>query len=407
MKKRFDPKKLTLTDFNPDAFRRATGKLSVPGKRAVTNQPAATAAESDVPKGRTTLQLQKVRGIVTKPFTPPPDAQPEQVPPAQTALPQGAPEPDPPPPEQSVPVAPEPPVSDPDESSFQQAEQEPILPHHVDSVEPRTERAAALHVQSTRAPRKSQKEADPNSMVPMYTRQPKWLKDMFFKVCRDNGQTPSIVLRNLLKSYCNLVLILFLAGSVMAGQSPKPDTTKVTTTQLIDYFTSKAFGAKSILPNLKASAAVRHAFWQTGDQDSTDYAYTDRSNTRLEARLDIPILDISYLRDRSKDKIELRAHVMKSLTKILAAQQTTNLLQVRLNTIRSRLDYLRNQVNIKLINKSDLFPVEDQFYNVQAQLFEGQSTLDQRIIDLAVIAGNDWPDAYRMIARWDGVLLVK
>ncbi len=220
--------------------------------------------------------------------------------------------------------------------------------------------------------------------------------------CEEKGTTPSIVIRNLMKSYCGLCLVLFIV-SLSFARDMKDST--YSTEQILSYFYSKTFfGIKALFPDIKSSVGVRQALWQTGAQDSTDYIYADHSNTRLEAKVEIPILDVSYLKDRSKDKDELRAFVMKSLSKILAAQKSVQVLETRSSSLKTRLEYLRNQVSLKLVNKADLFPVEDQFYSVQAQLYDSQSTLEQRIIDLAVIAGNDWLEAYRMIVKWDSKL---
>jgi hypothetical protein len=407
LNKRFDLRKLTLTDFKPSEFQKATGKLSL--EQQGMKQPAPSATDP-VPEGRTTLRLNKLRGVVS---SRPEVAQPTKEEPAEI-------------PKVHVEELPEPTVSPPphvieleQNSPMPQAESLPVvqesvainvLVHESDkaildtsqSSQIRDERTAALHVKAVKPQHKKQSEAGPDDSVALNTRQPKWLKDKFFMACEEKGSTPSIVIRNLMKSYCGLCLVLVFV-SLSFSRDSKDST--YSTEQILSYFYSKAFlGIKAIVPDIKASVGARQSLWQTGSQDSTDYVYADRANTRLEARIDIPLLDVSYLKDRSKDKDELRAFVMKSLSKILAAQKAVNILETRSSSLKTRLDYLRGQVAIKIINKSELFAVEDQFYSVQTQLYESQSTFEQRVIDLAVIAGTDWLDAYNMVVKWDAKL---
>jgi hypothetical protein len=443
MNKRFDIKKLTLTDFKPSAFQEATGKLSLEQQQQ-TGQ-SNTPVNDPVPEGRTTLHLNKVHGVISSPSgttapvnamapstgivspsAPVSSASSVTVAPTNTVESVGSVTPTvatnqsvqaevlpapvasiQPSPEEQVSVLPKEQtslvqlpssISEPiEEKVLNQQPGESIL-GTTQSPEIRDERTAALHVKAIRPQYIKQQEAEPEDLVAFNTRQPKWLKDKFFMACGEKGATPSIIIRNLMKSYCGLCLILFVfSTSIFASQ----DTT-YSTEQILSYFYSKTFsGIKAIIPDMKASIGARHSLWQTGALDSTDYIYADRSNTRLEARVEIPILDISYLKDRSKDKNELRAIVMKSLSKILAAQKTVNILETRSSALKLRLEYQRNQVALKLINKSDMFSLEDAFYTVQSQLYESQSTLEQRIIDLAVIAGNDWLEVYKMIVKWD------
>lgn len=427
LNKRFDLRKLTLTDFKPSEFQKATGKLSLEQQK--DKQPVPS-TNDPVPAGRTTLRLNKLRGVVTSQpeVTQPPQVEPVNVPAAQPAV---LPEPlnihsssssKEEQPQQSpvsqdkvnqYPIEEEklytsgslPPGTYVDESIQEKAlvqEPDETILDSAQSPQVRDERAAALHVKAIRPKPKKQTEAGPDDSVAFNTRQPKWLKDKFFMACEEKGTTPSIVIRNLMKSYCGLCLVLVFVSFSFSRDSK--DST-FSTDQILSYFYSKTFlGLKSIVPDLKASLGARHSLWQTGSQDSTDYIYADHSNTRLEAKVEIPILDVSYLKDRSKDKDELRAFVMKSLSKILAAQKSVNILDTRSGGLRTRLEYLRNQVTLKLVNKADIFPVEDEFYAVQSQLYDAQSTLEQRIIDLAVIAGNDWLEGYKMIVKWDGKL---
>jgi hypothetical protein len=427
LNKRFDLRKLTLTDFKPSEFQKATGKLSLEQQK--TKQPTPE-SKDPVPEGRTTLHLNKIRGVLT---SQPVGTQPPQEEPSQTTVVQPASLPE----STAVPVheksvieqnqnSPLPqdnvnqyPIAEdklylsdslPSGSYVDLSSQEKTLApestqsilNNTQSPQVRDERSAALHVKAVRPQQKKQTDAGPDDSVAFNTRQPKWLKDKFFMACSEKGTTPSIVIRNLMKSYCGLCLVMFVVFQSFAFDSK--DTT-FSTEKILSYFYSKTFlGIKGLMPDLKASIGARHSLWQTGAQDSTDYIYADRSNTRLEAKIDIPILDVSYLKNRSKDKDELRAFVMKSLSKILAAQKSVNILETRSSGLRTRLEYLRNQVTLKLLNKSDIFPIEDEFYAILTQLYESQSTLEQRIIDLAVIAGNDWLEAYKMIVKWDGKL---
>lgn len=422
MNKRFDLHKLTLTDFKPSEFQKATGKLS---KEKKGDSEETTPKPDSVPSGRTTLHLNKIRGVVSSDQS---KTEQKEKPVEQVSAPPQV--------EESTlrnqkqeavsPAQEREPVSESEEieiTSVSEKEDKEIVPGNdisektknpsipndnqtildkASSSQTRTERSAALHTKAVRVKKQNNNTLDPDTLVPFNTRQPKWLKDAFFKACHEKGATPSLVMRNLMKSYCGLCLLLMIfTFSVTAGTQKK---ITYTTEQILDYFYSKTFDIKSHVPNIRSSLGMRHSLWQTGDKDSTDYVYADHSNTRLEARIEIPILDIGYLRDHSKEKVEFRAFVMKSLSRILAAQKSVAILEKRSGLIKTRLRYLKNQANLKLVNKSDMFPVEDNLFAVQSQLFEAQSTLEQRIIDLSVIAGNSWLEAYRMIIKWDGEL---
>lgn len=423
MNKRFDLQKLTLTDFKPAAFREATTKLQLDQNKG--KEPIATPGADPVPEGRTTLRLNKLRGVVSSQsseVTKLSEPEPAQASLVQPDVPSVA----------TIPVviqvqsasSVQPPVSQvpvpldvkPTALSLPPSVTYVVEPSSEKNLSPAAEqtilvtdpsssqvRAAALHVKSVRRRNSQhQQDLDPDDSVAFNTRQPKWLKDSFFKACRDKGATPSIVLRNLMKSYCGLCLILVFCGFHIFAATTKDSV--YTTDQLLSYFYGKSFGLPSVIPDLKSSVAVRHSLWQSGSQDSTDYVYADHSNTRLEAKVEIPILDLKYLKDRSKDKIEFRAFFMKSLSKILAAQKNVDGLASRAGTVRVRLDYLKTQMSLKLANKSEIFPIEDELYAIQAQQNEAQSVLEQRIIDLAVVAGNEWYEAYHMILKWDGRL---
>jgi hypothetical protein len=211
---------------------------------------------------------------------------------------------------------------------------------------------------------------------------------------------------NRLKSFGGLcaILYLFIAGN--AAATPKDST--YTTAQILSYLQSKVFGALSAVPNVKGSVGARHSIWQTGAADSiTDFVYSDYSNTRLEAKIEIPIFDLSYLRNKDREKIEHRATVMKGLSRILAAQKTVTNTENRISTIRARYKYTSEQVTLKLANRTDLFNYENEIFAQQTLLYEAQTTLEQRIIDLAMLAGKDWIEAYQMIIKWDGILFDK
>jgi hypothetical protein len=420
MNKRFDLKKLTLTDFKPAAFLEATSKLSLEKQE---EKKLAVSPADPVPEGRTTLYLNKQRGIVSSqqtgqsatpvvqpvPLSEPAHTAPQSVnhvaEPAQNPLAQST---------LSLPSEPQleslPNVQSQVSQStiplVKEIQEKPLNQESVISILDDTqsspeinERVAALHAKAIKPQHKKESVANPDDSVAFNTRQPKWLKDQFFMACESKGATPSIVIRNLIKSYLGLCFVLLFVSFPFARSS---NDSTYSTDQIITYFYSKTFfGIKAIVPDLKASVGARHSLWQSGSQDSSDFFYTDHSNTRLEAKIEIPILDVSYLKDRSKDKNELRAFVMKSLSKILAAQKSVKILEIRSSSLNTRLDYLRNQITLKLLNKADIFPVENEFYSIQSQLYESQSTLEQRIIELAVISGNDWLEAYKMIIKWD------
>jgi len=209
------------------------------------------------------------------------------------------------------------------------------------------------------------------------------------------------------QTYCVLSIAILLLSPAASYPASQQQDKPVTTDQIVSFLFSKAFGFKTVLSDAKTSFSARQALWQQGDEDSTDYIYRDRSNTRLEVRLDVPIFDLSYYRDRSKEKRECQAFIMKSLSKILAAQKSVNTLEARVSVLNSRHKYLHGQVKLSLANKTALFTVEDQLLSTQSQLYEAQSTLEQRIIDLAILAGNHWEEAYDMIIKWDGKLFEK
>ena len=205
-----------------------------------------------------------------------------------------------------------------------------------------------------------------------------------------------------------LILAGLLAAAATAHAHAQPKDSLYTTAQIMTYLQDKAFGITKAIPNVRGTVGARHALWQAGATDPIDnFTYSDYSNTRLEAKIEIPIFDLSYLRNRDKEKLEHRAFVLKSLSKILAAQKAVLVTETRLSTVRQRRDYVNTQVNLKLANRSDLFTIEDNIFALQTQQFEAQSTLEQRVIELAMLAENDWPEAYRMIIKWDGVLFKK
>jgi hypothetical protein len=219
--------------------------------------------------------------------------------------------------------------------------------------------------------------------------------------------TREVGIMNRAKSFCGLCCILYFFTAGSAAATPKPDST-YTTAQILSYLQGKVFTALSTVPNVKGSVGARHSIWQTGTTDSiTDFVYSDFSNTRLEAKIEIPIFDLSYLRNKNNEKLEHRAFVMKSLSQILAAQKSVTGIESRIATLRARHKYTTEQINLKLANRTDLFNYENEIFAQQTLLYEAQSTLEQRIIDLAILAGRDWLEAYAMIIKWDGVLFDK
>jgi hypothetical protein len=224
------------------------------------------------------------------------------------------------------------------------------------SPTPRSEAAAVLHAKATPRPPRPKKEINPENMVALNLRLPKFLKDTFFKTCQEQGTYPSGILRNLIRQYCGLCLALILAillspAPAAAQTQERADTTKYTTEQVMTYLQNKAFGgfARNV-PNVRGSIGARHALWQGG------------------------------------------------------AQKVVNVLENQLAVVRARRDYMNTQVNLRLANRSDLFGIEDNMFSLQARLFEAQSVLEQRVIELSMLAENNWLEAYNMIIKWDGIL---
>jgi hypothetical protein len=266
--------------------------------------------------------------------------------------------------------------------------------------------AAALRVKAQ--PKTPKPEPLPNDKILTAYRLPYHLCQTFAKICKAQGKTKSKVLQNLIEDYCGLCLFFALtAAAMLSPVLAQPKDSSFTTEQILAYLQSKAFGGlTSHIPNIRGTANARQTIWQTGASDPIDdFVYADYSNTRLEAKIEIPIFDLSYLRNRDKEKLEHRTFVMKALSKILAAQKAVSLLETRIGTVRQRRDYMNTQVNLKLANRSDLFAIEDNLFSLQSQLFEAQSTLEQRVLELATLAENDWQKAYWMIIKWDGVLI--
>jgi len=96
--------------------------------------------------------------------------------------------------------------------------------------------------------------------------------------------------------------------------------------------------------------------------------------------------------------------VMKHLSLILAAQKHVMVIENSISANRKRRTEIEKQIEAKVAYRTDLAPIEDKSYTLQSQLYETQSTLEQRVIELAVLAEEDWLEAYRMIIKWDGKL---
>lgn len=411
MNKKFDRLKQTLTSFKRSEFDRAADSLE-------EEQPQQHSASVSSPpdtslRQRTTLRLDKLRGVVSSQqpaSSPRPGA--EQLPyedkmdgsnEEQEDSSSGVTE------EEEIPLqvqdevsaVPEaiPPKDAPLSSNVVPSEPEASLP---EDSEKRSERSAALYVKTSPAPKKNQSES---SNIQCNFRIERQLLYMFKKKCEDDGKSVSKVLRNMVKAYLGLCLVLFLSSS--AFSAGRDTSTTYSTEDIVSFIFSKAFGFSSIVPDAKTTFSARHSLWEMSDRDSSRAVYLEDPSTRLELRLDIPILDISHYKDRSRQKRESHAFILKSLSRILAAQKTVNTLRNRISVLNSRLDYLKNQVKLSLANKTDLFSIEDQVLAAQSQLYDAQSSLEQRIINLAIVAGNHWQEAYTMIIKWDGKLFPK
>jgi hypothetical protein len=216
---KYDRLKHTLTDFVPARFAAATDAAHTPQQAAAIVEQSAA---EDVPKERTTHVISK-RGIIP----PPPSAKPkreaaghpaavirpevvEETAPAAAIAPEVVEESAAPPAaairpevvEETAPVAAITPELA-DDAAPEWNSPAPIAIEETAAASPaRTEAAAALHVRA--AQRRPKKAVDPNDMVLVNFRIPKYQRDAFFKTCRDNDRTPSLAIRNLIKSYCGL-----------------------------------------------------------------------------------------------------------------------------------------------------------------------------------------------------------
>jgi len=402
----FDVLKGTLTDYDPAEYDAAVKKETRYRQQAGQTTPQIPQG-GGVPLGRTSVDIQRIGGKVT--ITP-------------TANPLTAPLPkNPPPPVEPSPVYIEPPLpAEPPPVHIEPVTDTAEPPATVTEVniieppptvpepqhEPRTETAAALHVKAAQPPKQKQ-APELDDMILMTLRVPLYLKKRFYKTCHDQEKTPSLVLRNLMETFCGFCLVLCILSPCAAlAKTDSTGNTVYTTEQIMSYLQNKTFGglAKNV-PAARGTVGARHALWQTGATDPiNDFVYSDYSNTRLEAKIEIPIFDLSYLNNRDKEKSEHRAFVLKSLSKILAAHKAVGVTEARITTVRKRHEYVSKQIELKLANKSDLFAIEDNLYSLQAQLSNELSDYEQQVVDLATLAKNDWQEAYQMIIKWDGVL---
>jgi hypothetical protein len=411
MNKKFDRLKQTLTSFKRSEFERAAD--SQEEEQPQQNSAADTSPPDTSLRQRTTLRLDKLRGVVSSQQPAPPsqpeakqspneDTQAEQKEDHAEPLPQAAEgEHVPDPVEEKVSDVPGAVQPEGDNLPANEVPAEPEISLPEDS-EKRSERSAALYAKTSLAPKKKQSES---STIQCNFRIERQLLEMFRKKCEDDGKSVSKVIRNMVKAYLGLCLVLFLSAS--AYPAGKDTSSTYSTEDIVSFLFSKAFGFTSIVPDAKTTFSARHSLWEMSERDSSGTVYLQDPSTRLELRLDIPILDISHYKDRSRQKRESHAFILKSLSRILAAQKTVNTLQNRIGVLNSRLSYLKNQVKLSLANKTDLFSIEDQILAAQSQLFDAQSSLEQRIIDLAIVAGNHWQEAYTMIIKWDGKLFPK
>jgi hypothetical protein len=179
-----------------------------------------------------------------------------------------------------------------------------------------------------------------------------------------------------------------------------------TSEQILTFLYKKSFsGMENIVPNVKGTIGAKQSLWQDKTPSvANNYVYAEPWKTRLEANIEIEVFNFNYSRHRDKEKNDFRAFVMKHLSQILAAQKHVMVIENSMSANRKRRNDLEKQIDAKIANRTELTPFEDKSYTLQSQLYEAQSTLEQRVIELAVLAEEDWLEAYRMIIKWDGKL---
>jgi hypothetical protein len=194
------------------------------------------------------------------------------------------------------------------------------------------------------------------------------------------------------------------AGSARPAHAQTKDSV-YTSEQILNYLYKKSFGGvENLVPNVRGTVGAKQSLWQQDKAPAANYVYAEPWKTRLEANIEIEVFNFSYSRNRDKEKNEFRAFVMKHLSQILAAQKHVMVLENSIGANRKRRGELEKQIEAKIAYRADLAPLEDRMYSLQSQLYEAQSTLEQRAIELAMLAEEDWLEAYRMIIKWDGKL---
>lgn len=374
---KWDKIKQTLATFDRTEF-----------EKAAASPQASTAKDTPVPSGRTTLILDPAAKAViatrlpaSTPKTP--------VPPAPSPVVQEAPSPLPlletnvssAPVLVSPQVVVEPPVvpaqdlrPDPAPAILEQSGSSPSL-----SIQ-----QAALKVKATSPKR------DQSARGQLNLRIDPGLKGIFEKACEERGMNMSKVVTSMIKTWVGLSLLVF---SIYAAEQPKSYSSADISSYVLKH---AGYGVSSLLPRVNSSLSGRQSVFAKGtDIDS----FPPLSNSRLDLRVDIPLTP--YYADRAKARSELQAFIYKHLSSILAASQTVSLLDSQVKLLQTRLSYMENQVKLQLTNKTELFALEDALLKTKATLFEAQSALDQRIIELAMLCGSDWREAFQMVKQWD------
>ena len=262
MNKKFDRLKQTLTSFKRSEFERAADSVEEEQHSA-----SDTSSPDTSFRQRTTLRLDKLRGVVSS-QQPAPPPQPEvKHPPSEDnqsciveeqtgQVPEVSEEETaPPPPQEEVSEVPD--EQQPEEETSS-SEETPIEPeeHLPDNSEKRSERSAALYARTSPAPKK--KKSEP-STIQCNFRIERQLLEMFKKKCEDDGKSVSKVLRNMVKAYLGLCLVLFLSSS--AYPASIDTSTTYSTEDIVSFLFSKAFGFSSIVPDAKTTFSARNSLW--------------------------------------------------------------------------------------------------------------------------------------------------
>jgi len=207
--------------------------------------------------------------------------------------------------------------------------------------------------------------------------------------------------------HSRLIIAIAVAAAALPGAVfGQTKDSSYTTEQVLTYLQKKAFdGVENLVPNVRGTVGAKQSLWQDKTPTGTgNYVYAEPWKTRLEANIEIEVFNFSYSRNRNKEKIDFRGFVMKHLSQILAAQKHVMVLENSIAALRKRRTDIEKQIDAKLAYRTDLIPLEERLFSLQSQLYEAQSTLEQRVIELAMQAEEDWLEAYKMIIKWDGKL---